>query len=118
MSRLVNWVEIPVIDQERAQAFYSAVLGVEFHEMSIGDVRYAIFPSQDGALATGEGYKPSPSGPLVYLNGGEDLAVPLGRVTRAGGRILLEKTFLSKEAGHIGIFVDTEGNKLAMHSMS
>jgi predicted enzyme related to lactoylglutathione lyase len=29
----------------------------------------------------------------------------------------LEKTFLSKEAGHIGYFSDTEGNKVGLHSM-
>jgi predicted enzyme related to lactoylglutathione lyase len=31
---------------------------------------------------------------------------------------LLKKTFLSKEAGHIAYFMDTEGNKLGLHSMS
>ena len=117
MSKLANWIEIPVTDQERAKKFYSAVLGVEFLDMPLGEARYSIFPTQDGALVSGNGYKPSLNGTLVYLNGGEDLSEPLARVKKAGGTILLDKTFLSKEAGYYGIFVDSEGNRMALHSM-
>lgn len=117
MTKLVNWVEIPITDQKRAKGFYSAVLGVDFYDAAIGDFTYSIFPAQDGALVIGKGYKPSQTGTLVYLNGGDDLSVPLGRVAKAGGKVLLDKTFLSKEAGHIAIFLDTEGNRMAFHSM-
>lgn len=62
MKHLINWLEIPVIDIERAKAFYGAILGIEFYDMSLGDVKYALFPSDDqfnnGALAQGEYYKP------------------------------------------------------------
>lgn len=118
MSKLVNWVEIPVIDQQRAKVFYSMVLGVEFYDMTLGDLHYSIFPEQDGALVRGRGYQPSQTGTLIYLNGGADLAVPLAKVGRSGGAVMLNKTFLSKEAGCIGIFIDTEGNKMAFHSMA
>lgn len=42
----------------------------------------------------------------------------LARVSKAGGKVLLKKTFLSKEAGHIAYFVDREGNKIGLHSMA
>ena len=117
MSKLANWIEIPVTDQERAKKFYAAILGVEFFDMPMGGATYSIFPTQDGALVSGKGYQPSLKGTLVYLNGGADLSEPLARVKKAGGTILLEKTFLSKEAGYCGIFVDSEGNRVAFHSM-
>jgi hypothetical protein len=41
---------------------------------------------------------------------------PLSRVEKAGGKVLLNKTFLSEEAGHIAFFTDTEGNKIGLHS--
>jgi predicted enzyme related to lactoylglutathione lyase len=41
----------------------------------------------------------------------------LSRVEKAGGKILLKKTFLSDQAGHIAHFKDTEGNKIGLHSM-
>jgi uncharacterized protein len=34
----------------------------------------------------------------------------------AGGRIVMNKTFISDDAGYFAIFIDTEGNKLALHS--
>jgi len=116
VTKLADWIEIPVTDQERAKKFYAAVLGVEFFDMTHGNAKYSIFPTQDGALVSGGDYKPSISGTLVYLNGGDDLSVPLARVKKAGGKVVLEKTLLSKEAGYCVIFVDSEGNRLALHS--
>jgi uncharacterized protein len=87
-----------------------------------GDVSYSIFSVKDhfncGALASGPSYKPADSGVVVYLNGSDDLSNVLGRVKKAGGKVLLEKTSLSKEAGYIGLFIDTEGNKLGIQSMA
>ena len=122
MNHLANWIEIPAVDLERAKKFYSKVFGVEFSVMQIGDTAYAVFGLDDrfncGALACGASYKPSQDGVVVYLNGGEDLSEVLGRVPKAGGTVLVEKTFLAKEAGYFGLFVDTEGNKMGIQSMS
>jgi predicted enzyme related to lactoylglutathione lyase len=38
------------------------------------------------------------------------------RVVPAGGRVVLEKTFLADEAGYLGMFFDTEGNKIGLQS--
>lgn len=62
-----------------------------------------------------EGAEPSANGVTVYLDGGEDLALPLSRVKSAGGEILIPKTDIG-ENGFIAHFLDTEGNKVALHS--
>ena len=122
MDHLSNWIEIPVVDMKRAKTFYNTLLGVGVNEMRMGDNDYALFDLQDkfntGGLVKGDGYVPSMQGVVVCLNGGPDLAPVLARVEKAGGKVLLKKTFLSKEAGHIAYFVDSEGNKVGLHSMA
>jgi hypothetical protein len=121
MKHLINWVEIPVSDMGRASKFYGKVLGVPLTEMSQGCNQYALFPSEDrfncGALAKGEGYVPSPNGATIYLDGGSDLDAILSKVKGAGGTVALPKTFLSKEAGWIGLFLDSEGNRIGVQHM-
>jgi len=72
--------------------------------------------SVGGAVVAGEGYEPTTKGTMVYLNGGDDLEVPLGRIEKAGGKILMSKTSIG-ENGFIAHFTDTEGNKVSLHSM-
>jgi predicted enzyme related to lactoylglutathione lyase len=121
MKHLINWIEIPVTDIKRATTFYSKILGgIQFQEMEIGPVKYALFPTEDtyntGALAQGEWYKPSADGAVVYLDGGNDLSEILARIAQAGGTVVMEKTFLAKEAGYIGMFIDSEGNRVALQN--
>jgi predicted enzyme related to lactoylglutathione lyase len=81
----------------------------------------AFFPADKGiggAVVTGEGCIPGQTGPLVYLNGGKDLDTVLSKVDEAGGRVVMKKTLINKESGYFAIFIDTEGNKLALHSKS
>ena len=121
MKHLINWIEIPVSDMKRATVFYSTILGLELSPMQMGPVSYAIFPSGDqfnaGALAAGEHYTPSSDGVILYLDGGKDLNNILSKVNVAGGQVILEKTFLAKEAGYIGLFIDTEGNRIGIQNM-
>jgi predicted enzyme related to lactoylglutathione lyase len=122
MTHLSNWVEIPARDLERASKFYAQVLGEPLQPMELGGNRYALFPSKDkfncGALAQGDGYEPGVQGPLVYLDGGTDLDAKVGRIAAAGGTVILPKTYLGPEAGHIALFLDTEGNKIGLQTMS
>ena len=122
MDHLLNWVEIPVVDMKRAKKFYGELLAVGLNEMPMGGTEYALIQLKDkfntGCLVKGDGFVPSMQGVVVYLNGGNDLSSVLARVEKAGGKVLLGKTFLSKEAGNIAYFVDTEGNKMGLHSMA
>ena len=69
-----------------------------------------------GSIVQGNGCIPTENGTLVYLNGRNDLNNILKRVEDAGGRVVLEKTLINKESGYFALFMDTEGNKLALHS--
>ena len=85
-------------------------------------MKSAFFPADlekgsiGGCIMEGQGYEPTNKGSLVYLNGGEDLSVPLSKVESAGGKILLPKTAIGPN-GFMAHFTDTEGNKVGFHSM-
>lgn len=122
MSNLANWVEIPVKNLDRAKSFYEKLLDVELNQVEMHGTTMGFFPSDErsmsGALVQGEGYEPSDAGALVYLNGGKDLSKHLDRVERLGGKVLQTKTQITPESGYFGIFKDTEGNKIAFHSIT
>ena len=40
----------------------------------------------------------------------------LDRVEQAGGKIYQEKTEISPEHGFMAVFIDSEGNRVALHS--
>lgn len=121
MANAINWFEIPAKNLDRACSFYSKVLDGDVHQQEIGGFNMGFLPMEDqqgvgGALVQGEGYEPSQSGAVVYLNGGEDLSTPLSRVESAGGSVIVPKTKISDEIGYFAMFTDSEGNKLAFHS--
>ncbi len=121
MAHAINWFEIPATDFERAKTFYEKVLGVELL-LPFPGMKYAMFPADmskgeiGGGIVEEQGYEPSQSGAVIYLNGGEDLAVPLSRVESAGGKILIPKSSIGAN-GFMAQFLDTEGNRIAFHSM-
>ncbi len=117
----IAWFEIPVLDFERAKAFYSRIFDYEMptHQMGpnlMGFLLYDQSRGVGGAIVNGEGYVPSQSGTLVYLSGGADLVVALDRVDDAGGTVQLGKTLISPQLGYYALFLDSEGNRLALHS--
>jgi len=116
----LNWFEIPVSNIDRALKFYNTIFGTEMSAMeAMPGSHMAMFPSENGvggALVSGEGYTPSQEGAVIYLNGGEDLSGPLGKVKAAGGQVVVEKMDIG-ENGYIAFFIDTEGNKVGLHSM-
>ncbi|MDF3029006.1 MAG: glyoxalase [Fluviicola sp.] len=122
MVNSINWFEIPVKDFNRAKAFYGTLFGAEIQEMPHPDFKYGILPCDmqngvGGAIVQGDGFEPSMTGSVIYLNGGDDLSGPLSRIESAGGKILMPKTSIGNN-GFMAHFVDTEGNKMALHSMN
>lgn len=120
MANAINWFEIPATNLVRAKEFYSKVFSTEMTEQEIQGIQMAFFNAEDngvsGALCAGEGYEPSTKGTLPYLNGGTDLDQYLTRVPEAGGEIIMPKTKVSEEVGFIAMFLDSEGNRIALHS--
>jgi predicted enzyme related to lactoylglutathione lyase len=121
MQNLISIVEIPATDFPRALTFYQAVLAVTIQEVEMDGVTMGILPNAEGTvnvvLAKGGDYKPTTDGAVVYLNAGKDLQPMLDRVKQNGGQLLVPKTMISPEMGYFALFIDTEGNKLGLHSM-
>ena len=120
MTNAINWFEIPVTDFERAKKFYGNLFNAEIQEMPHPEYRYGMLPADmengvGGGLVQGPGFEPSDKGPLIYLNGGDDLSGPLSRIEAAGGKIVLPKTSIGPN-GFMAHFIDSEGNKMALHS--
>lgn len=122
MKNSINWFEIPVKDLDSAKKFYEKVLGAEMQTMEAMGMKSAFFPAEmetggvGGSIIQGQGYKPSAEGSLIYLNGGDDLGIPLSKVEAAGGKIILPKTAIGHN-GFMAHFTDPEGNKVGLHSM-
>ena len=117
----VNWFEIPAVDLGRAKVFYEAVFGVSLMHMDMGPSAMEMFPTEPGAPNAGgalivtEGYTPSATGTTVYFQA-DDIDGTLAKVTAAGGSILAPKMAIG-EHGFIAQFLDSEGNRVALHSM-
>ena len=122
----ISWFEIPATDINRAQKFYEAVLGVSMIPMEMPGFNMRMFPVENmtdgigGALVySADFYKPSSTdGSLVYLNGNPDVQNVLDKVEAAGGKIVIPKTEISPEYGFMAVIIDTEGNRVAFHSVS
>ncbi len=120
INNCVTWFEIPAVNFQQSVDFYNTIFGIEMEKNFEGNYAMAFFPAENGiggAIVAGPGSTPGDSGPLLYLNAGEDLSTVLNRVGPAGGRIVMPKTLINEESGHFAIFIDPEGNKLALHSI-
>jgi predicted enzyme related to lactoylglutathione lyase len=115
------WFEIPARDFARAKRFYETVFGVRLTDERMGDHVLGVFPhagdAVSGCVMSGPGYAPAGDGAVVYINAGADLSGALSRVEAAGGKVALPKTFLSEEIGYFAHFIDSEGNRVGMHSL-
>lgn len=123
-TNAISWFEIPTADINRAQKFYEAIFQVQMIPFDTPQIQMRMFPIENpmnigGALVyNNEFYKTSATdGPLIYLNGNPDVQHVLDRIEPAGGKILVPKTLISPEHGHMAVFMDTEGNRMALHSI-
>lgn len=122
-NNMVSWFELPVTDMERAKKFYETVFDISIELMDFGGFLMGWFPSAEnkpgaaGTLVKHEMYEPSGrAGVLVYFSC-NDVSQEISRVTAAGGTVLQQKTQISPDYGYMALFVDSEGNRVAMHSM-
>ncbi len=125
LGNALNWFEIPVSDFDRAKKFYETIFSYQMPENNMGPTRMGFFlydfqsGKVGGAIVFNPGkYTPSEQGALIYLNCQPDLKVMLDKVEAAGGKIVMEKTGIGNNLGFQAIITDTEGNRIALHSMS
>ncbi len=119
---MVGWFEIPVTNMERAKTFYNIVFNVNIQVESFGGVLMGWFPFVDGrkgasgSLIQNAAYIPDEKkGVLIYFSSG-DVNDELSRVEGAGGNIIQPKNQISKDMGYMALFIDSEGNRIALHS--
>jgi len=121
----VNWFEIPVVDFDRAKKFYETIFNYQMPENHMGPARmgFLLYDFQNGGrggaiVHNPEFYQPSANGTLVYLNCDPDLSRVLEKVSDAGGKIVMEKREVAPGLGYWALINDTEGNRVALHSMN
>jgi uncharacterized protein len=125
MKNAISWFEIPATNLDRATKFYETIFGVSLIVMDMDNIKMRMFPLDDmmndvgGAVVDSGGFhKPSATdGPLIYLNGNPDLQNILDKVVAAGGAIMVPKTEISPEYGFMAVIIDTEGNRIGLHSV-
>jgi predicted enzyme related to lactoylglutathione lyase len=88
----------------------------------MGPIDMAWFPWAENEKGAGgtlvkhdEFYKPSADGTLVYFSS-ENVNIEINKVESAGGKMLVPRTEIAPEIGYMAVFMDTEGNRVTLHS--
>ncbi|PKN30714.1 MAG: hypothetical protein CVU63_25600 [Deltaproteobacteria bacterium HGW-Deltaproteobacteria-20] len=131
MENTIVWADIPVVDLDRAMKFYGAVLQRTFQKVE-GMDGIALEAPPEGAGEAVEGepdqypvsfdlvltqeMKPSTDGCTVYLNSYGDPEGMLDRAVAAGGELIMPVRDMGEMVGFIGMFKDSEGNKIGVHA--
>ncbi len=121
----ISWFEIPSTDLDRAAKFYETIFDTSLVPLDMPNIKMRMFPLEDmmtgvgGAIVnSGDFHIPSKTdGPLIYLNANPDVQNVLDKIEAAGGKVIVPKTGIG-EYGFMGVFIDTEGNRIAVHSVS
>jgi len=119
MANQLVWVDIPVIDLDRAIRFYSAVLGAPIAKQEYPGMTIGLLPGGEGdvsgCLHRSDNDRPSDHGALLYLNCQGRLDDAVAVVEPNGGRILQTKHAIGPH-GFRAVVLDSEGNRVALHS--
>jgi hypothetical protein len=115
------WVDVPVQDLDRAVRFYSAVLGAPSLKQEHGGMAFAVLPHAEGGIGgclipSTDQNKPSANGPLIYLSCQGRLDEAVAKVSSNGGKVLQARHPIGPY-GFRAIVLDSEGNRIALHSM-
>ena len=113
------WFDIPVCDLDRAASFYRAVLGVRVEQEKFGDTALCVIEHDQGnggCLVVDEA-EISGSGVLVYLNVNGRIQDAVSKVVPNGGTLIRPVHAIGR-FGFRAIVIDSEGNRVALHSES
>ena len=115
------WVDLPVVDLDRAIQFYAAILGAHVQKINEHGFVFGLLPHTEdnvsGCLSVMDDRKPSQNGPLVYLNVEGKLDKAITETIKHGGNVLQAKAQIGPY-GFRAIILDTEGNAVALYSKS
>ncbi len=121
----LNWFEIPATDISRAQKFYETIFDIKMDPMpEMMGMKMTGFPMEmgngkaSGALAQSQYHTPGMNGSVIYLNANPSIDAVIGKIETAGGKMIMPKMQISPEIGYMAYFVDTEGNRVALHAQN
>ena len=122
MSNTFVWVDIPVANLDRAIAFYSAVTGHAVDKIGGPGFNFGLFKHEGDSVGgcliePEEGVAPSLFGPLVYIDASDRLDAAVAAAEQGGGKVLKAKHSIAPN-GFRAIIADSEGNRVALHSMT
>ncbi len=121
----ISWFEIPATDLSRAQKFYEEIFDMQMIAMDTDGYQMRMFPLEDPMNGVGgavvlqsDFHQPSAdSGTLIYLNANPDVQLVADKVEAAGGKVIVPKMEISPEYGYMAVIIDTEGNRIGLHSV-
>lgn len=120
MGNTLVWADIPVADLDRAIRFYSAVLGEPVEKQEYGGFALGLLPGGGsdvtGCLYVATDFEPCPNGVMVYFDCEGRLDVAELAAAEHGGKVL-EPRHSIKPHGFRSVVLDSEGNRIALHSM-
>jgi predicted enzyme related to lactoylglutathione lyase len=118
----IGWFEIPVLDMERAKAFYETSLEIIITVRDFGGSQMRWFPNvhgkpgASGLLMKHKAYIPSVThGAFLYFSPTYITSV-LQKVEKAGVSIIQPKTEIARGQGFMALIKDTEGNRIGLRS--
>ncbi|WP_417387559.1 VOC family protein [Gimesia sp.] len=114
------WIDIPVANLERAAAFYEAVLNTKVHIEQFNELQFGVLDHEQGnggCLILNAAAISSSQGILVYMNVDQRIRDAVTQVESQGGKII-EPIHSIGPHGFRAIILDSEGNRLALHSNS
>lgn len=112
------WFDIPVADLDRAAAFYRVVLDIDVHKSEFDGVAFCVLDhdaGNGGCLIPKADAVSATAGILVYLNVDGRIRDAVKRTPEFGGKVL-EPAHAIGPHGFRAIVLDSEGNRIALHS--
>lgn len=132
------WIQIPVQDIERAEAFYRKTFGFEFFFETLNGIPHAVFKENaagkkpvNGALIEVKNMGSGGSGTVLFFEATGKFELISDGIVQNGGKILVPKTLIKKKIdgnfgtipdtyidgkpGYFVHFLDSEGNKMGLY---
>jgi hypothetical protein len=115
----VVWFDLPVADLDRAAAFYRAVLGVRVDKQQFEQFKFCVVEHDvgNGGCLVLEPDHVTQAGILVYMNVDGRIRDAMAKVRANGGKVLQDVHAIGPH-GFRAIVLDSEGNRIALHSES
>jgi hypothetical protein len=119
MKNQVVWLDLPVLNLERAAQFYEQVLDAPVKIEQYEQFRFAVLPHEgtnvSGCLIPSQPEDIIERGVLIYFNVTDRLSAVLAQIPKIGGEVLEAKHSIGPH-GFRAIVKDSEGNRIALHS--